>query len=102
MSLPALYAVPKPEPTISGPAIVRETVTAIAEAHGVTVGQILRKDKSDRISAIRFEVYAALRALRLSNGLPPSYPAIGRWMQRDHATIIHGVRVHAAKLAEAA
>jgi chromosomal replication initiator protein len=63
----------------------------VAAEHGVTVAEIIGPSRKPKIAYARFHAEAALRALTMANGAPPSYPMIGRWLGgRDHTTIIHG------------
>ena len=69
-------------------------IEAVSAESGVHVRDLLGPYRARRISAVRFDLMARLRALDW-NGRAPSYPMIGRWIGRDHSTVIHGVRRHA-------
>lgn len=66
-----------------------EVIDRVARKHGVSKSEILGRERTARISAVRHEAYAAVRD---STGM--SYPAIGRIFRRDHTTILHGIRKH--------
>ncbi len=62
-----------------------EMIDAIALEHHCTVKEILSKDKTAHVNRARRAVCVKLRELNMS------YPAIGRLMGRDHATVYEAV-----------
>lgn len=74
------------EPRISLGQILR----TVAMRHGVTVDAIIGKPRS--VAHIRQEVMWLARCMTHD-----SLPEIGRAMMRDHTTVVHGIRAHAAK-----
>lgn len=69
-------------------AAARAAVDAIARQYNVSPNQIFCKQKSQHISEVR---HACMWLIR--NRMRMTYPMIGRAMQRNHSTIIHGVSV---------
>lgn len=74
--------------------VLRETATD----HGVTVADILGKERKRTIAWARQD--AAFRLKRIawgsggwSNGTP-SFPQVGRWLGLDHTTVLHACRGH--------
>lgn len=63
-----------------------EVVAVVAAEHGVTVDEILSPSRYRHIVAARREVCTRLRAQGWS------YPAIGRALGRDHATVMYLVK----------
>lgn len=60
-------------------------LSGIARAAGVTPGEVLAEDRHPGRVAARRELYVALRALGWS------YPEIGRFVRRDHTTVIAAI-----------
>lgn len=109
---PMLLAAPKPHSkavasvrlprdiiSVSVPAAVdipmtpaQRIIRDICQKHGVTMGELLSARRARPLVAARHEAM-----YRLSKETSMSLPAIGRRMGgRDHTTVIHGVRKHAA------
>ena len=71
----------------------RTVVREVAEAHGITVDDLIGPRKTRRASMPRQEAM-----YRMRNETPLSYPEIGaRLGGRDHSSIIHGVKAHAKR-----
>lgn len=66
---------------------VERLVAEVAETHGVAVADILGRSRSAPFVAARHAVWARLR---VNHGW--SWPAIGREFDRDHTTVMYGVR----------
>ena len=68
----------------------------IAFWHGVSAAEIFAKHRGDaRVTRARADVMRRLRA----DGF--SLPQIGRWLHRDHTTVLHHIRnVNSAKVAK--
>jgi chromosomal replication initiation ATPase DnaA len=62
---------------------VKALIVAVAEAHGLTV-ELLRKHK--QLSGVRDEAVYVVR--RLFPGV--SYPMLGRYLGRDHSSLVDG------------
>lgn len=46
-----------------------------------------------RISRVRHSAMLRIRdEIVMRNGLPPSYPLMGRWFNRHHTSVLDGVR----------
>jgi chromosomal replication initiation ATPase DnaA len=97
-AMPALYAVKRPEPRMPAPERVRAVVADVAKAHGFTVGELLSHDRPQPLAAARFAAFAAVRALTMPAGSPPSLHQMGRWFGRDHSTVHNGLRRHAERV----
>lgn len=66
----------------------------VCEQHQVTRLEVLGQQRSRPLVAARHEAF-----YRLSKETTMSFPRIGRKMGgKDHSTVIHGVRMHEAKL----
>lgn len=73
-------------------------IAEVAQKHGVSYDELISDRRQKRMIAPRFEAY-----WRCARETPASYPQIGRaFGNRDHTTILHGVRRHEKRLAEAA
>jgi chromosomal replication initiation ATPase DnaA len=83
------------------PPTAADIALGVAEAHGLTLAQLRSATRRAAISRPRQAAMAALRAQRRSDGRPRfSYPWIARFFGlKHHATVIHGVRAHAARRA---
>lgn len=81
--------------------VVDEVVADVAARHGITPGELLGPRRLRHLIIPRQEAMYLLRAIKASDGLPKySLPAIGIALGgRDHTTVLHGVRAHAARLA---
>jgi len=91
MTAPAMKALPRARLEIRQHwrAILRE----VAEKHGCAIDQITGPRRSKGVSRARQE---AMYRMRMET--PLSYPAIGaRLGDRDHTTVIHGVKAHAKR-----
>lgn len=78
---------------------VRAVVDLVAERHGVKPAEILGRSRQRRIVHARQEAMYICRSIRREDGTPRyGYPEIGRRLGgRDHCTVWHGVRNHAAR-----
>lgn len=72
----------------------------VAQAHSTTVEAIRSPSRLRRHAYARQEACARLRRLSWCGDVP-SYPQIGRWLNRDHSTVIYGARQHEARRAGA-
>lgn len=78
------------------PEVVRDTLRAAAAAHGVTVEDLRGAGREQRIAYARQDAMARLRGLDVY-GRRPSLAQVGRWLNRDHSTVLHGIRAHEAR-----
>ncbi|MBI1682359.1 helix-turn-helix domain-containing protein [Caulobacter hibisci] len=70
---------------------------AVSGAYGVSVEELRGPKRQRRISLAR------QHAMWLMNGLPHlSLPMIGRFLNRDHTTVLFGIRAHERRVAEQA
>lgn len=72
---------------------MRQVIADVAEKHGVTVAQLQGSSRERSLSYARQE--AMYEARRITQ---KSLPLIGQYLNRDHTTILHGVRAHAARI----
>ena len=72
---------------------INATIKVVALRHDVDVEDIMVGDRTRPIVHARHEAMYILR-----NKFRLSYPRIGTIMGRDHSTVIHGVRAHAARI----
>jgi hypothetical protein len=77
-------------PGIGGRPRARAIVKQVALRYGHTVDDLIGPYRNVSIVAARCEAY-----YRIRTETTLSYPAIGAVMDRDHTTIMHGVRKHA-------
>ena len=77
----------------SSPQRVRRIVMEVCEKHNVSPTEICSEHRSQRIVVARMEA-----CYRLRKETTWSLPRIGKFLGgRDHTTILHGVRKHAAR-----
>ncbi len=68
-----------------------------ASKHGITLGALKSQQRTKDL------VHARQEAFWLAHKLTDkSYPTIGRYFGRDHATVMHGVKKHADRMKAAA
>jgi chromosomal replication initiator protein len=74
----------------------------VAKAHGLTVDDLKGASHRRHVAWPRQEAYARCYALRKHYGDRYSLPRIGKFFgNRDHTTVLWGVRAFAARQAEA-
>ena len=80
-------------PLLAGAPIgrTRDLVEPVLQRHMVTWKQVAGRDRKQAIVAARQECMWVL------NKAGMSLPMIGRFMRRDHTTVLHGVRKHESK-----
>ena len=81
----------------------RAILADVASARGVPVAQILSHRRTRRIAEARQEAWSRIYALRAggpSHTAVYSLPQIGGWFDRDHTTVLHGIRAHKKRMAE--
>jgi len=95
-------APPKPEPDeepdlrpplLAGAPLgrARGLLEPVLQRHMLTWRQVISKDRKQAIVSARQECMWVL------NKAGMSLPMIGRFMNRDHTTVLHGVRTHECK-----
>jgi chromosomal replication initiation ATPase DnaA len=71
-----------------------------AAENDVDLSVLLSRTRLSKITALRQELMWILRSVQ-RNGLPRyNWNQIGRFLDRDHGTIRHGVEVHEKRLSE--
>ena len=70
----------------------RKIVAEVAARHNVEVADIMGTSHAGHIAAARLEAYFRIKSELTSQ----SFPSIGKFFNRHHTTILHGVRVVAA------
>ena len=94
------YAEPEPEPDpeplqnlLAGAPLgrTRDLIAPVLQRHMLTWRQVISKDRKQAIVSARQECMWVL------NKAGMSLPMIGRFMNRDHTTVLHGVRTHECK-----
>lgn len=91
-----------PQPTLSElPSRVRLIIESVCERHGVHPRDFLNKQRRCRKTApCQFEICHILRSMNYGvKGKRPSFPQIGRWIGRDHSTVIHACKRYAEIIA---
>lgn len=71
--------------------IVKHITEGVAQRHGVTVDEILGRTLRYKVAHARHEAFYMVRQFDPDFY---SYPLIGAQFQRDHSTIIMGIRSH--------
>ena len=74
---------------------MRAIIESVAHIYRVTVKEILSKDRREHIVSARQLVAYVMR--ELGDGF--SYPEIGRFLHRDHSTVIHACNRVAMRVA---
>lgn len=65
-------------------------LTAVAIKHGLTLSEIMGKDRRHHVAHARQEAFWVLKQTYPEMSLP----AIGRMFGKDHTTVLHGIRQH--------
>jgi chromosomal replication initiation ATPase DnaA len=69
-------------------------IQQVCRAHGLPVPWVLGKSRVQRIVRARQEIMWKLNLLGLS------MPQIGKRLNRDHTTVLHGIRKHQKRIEE--
>lgn len=77
---------------ITGKATMREIACQVAERYDLTLADFKGSSSAYRIAHPRQEAMALIRTEGRF-----SYLQIGRFFNRDHTTVLHGVRAHSAR-----
>lgn len=80
-----------PCPQVALPTRVRMIVESVAERHGFHARDVLSASRRRAIFHARAETAFILRQMQWG-GKRPSFPQIGRWLNRDHASIMNAIR----------
>lgn len=91
---------PGPAPTMLRkilPSKVSEIIAATALDHRIPLRVIFSPSRTKQATQARHEMMWRLRRMPW-RGTIPSFPQIGRWLDRHHTTIIHGVRKHQERI----
>lgn len=78
------------------PQRVREILDRVAEEHGTTTEALTGHSHRKGLAVARYEAYSRIVAQIVINRQPPSLPQIGAWVNRDHTTVLYGLRRHAS------
>jgi chromosomal replication initiator protein len=94
----SLYPYVKP-PAVTMQSLLRET----AADHGLTAPDLMADTRKRFIAHARQDFMWRARQIRTRTGEHRySFPMIGRFLGgMDHTTVVHGVRAHSKRLAEA-
>ena len=82
-------------PQQSIPPRVLAILSEVQRERGVK-GDMLGRDGPQPLRLARMEAWCRIRQEIVIGGRPPSYPQIGRWVGRDHTTVISACRKMAA------
>ncbi len=74
---------------------VKQIIEQVATRYRVSFEQVVGRSHARQVTAARHEVF-----WRLHHELGMSFSAIGRKLDRDHSTILHGVAKHQDKRGE--
>ena len=72
--------------SVASPDRFRALVAGVCAAHGIEMSTVISKTRRQRIVRVRQEI--AYHAIRFGWG----YAQVGRWMAKDHSTVIHSAR----------
>ena len=75
--------------------LIADIAASVANRHWVSEADLTGADRSREVARARQECYA----LAIAAGR--STPAIGRYFNRDHSTVIYGARAYRARLTKA-
>lgn len=84
------------------PARARAVAEEEAAKAGIGVDRLFGPYADRVTSHARFRAFYRLRQMVAADGLPFSTPRIGSWFNRDHSTVIHGLRRAEKLMAEEA
>lgn len=73
------------------PERVRFVIESVCERYSVPTRVLMGRDRHSKTNDCRRECYVILRRMNWRGGRP-SLPQIGRWMGRDHTSVLHGLR----------
>lgn len=80
---------------------VRQILQDVSRRRGVSVEQITGPSRLTEVAAARHEVMYLARCedvrRKLEGEVRLSTPHIGRFTNRDHSTVLHGAKQHAAR-----
>ena len=75
--------------------LIGEVFAEVAKRHGLTVADLVGPSRLRQFAWPRQE---AFYLAKMQTGA--SFPEIGRFARRDHTTVIHGVKAHAARIGD--
>jgi len=91
------YTGPKPGP--KGRDLVRSIAREMAVKHGLEPRVILGRDRDNTTVMARQELAWRLSRIVGADGRRRfSLPQIGRYLDRDHSTILHAIRAHEKRM----
>lgn len=73
---------------------MREILVEVSREYQIAISDILSNRRNKEVAIARQAVM-----YRCKTETPNSYPAIGRFLHKDHTSVLHGVRKHAARIA---
>lgn len=96
------YVKPKPADPVEFfetiPKPVRKIISRTAELCGIPETEIVGPNRNKLVTIARQHVMYELRRIKGSGGGPLySFLEIGRFLNRDHTTVMHGVDAHASR-----
>ena len=83
------------------PPVARDILEAVARANGLTAADLVGRSTRRAVAAPRAEVILRMRNEVTVLGRPPSLPQIGRWMNRDHTTVLYAIAKLESAMADA-
>lgn len=92
------FEIPKPRDFLLAPGRpIHAIIMEVAEKHGLTYSEMVSARRQKHLVLARHEAY-----WRCKRECTASYPQIGRaFGDRDHGTIMHGVKQHEKRIADA-
>lgn len=81
------------------PERIRAIIDRVATEHRVQPVDLVGPSATRKTSRARWAAYACIVDTVTIAGSPPSLPQIGRWFNRDHTTVLYGLRRHCSDLA---
>lgn len=75
-----------------------DIVNEVAAEYGVTAAEIMGRSRRVKVIYARRHAIYRIRNEVVIDGRSASWPRIGRWLGRDHTTIIYAYRNHGKKM----
>lgn len=85
---------------MSLPGTMRALAGEVCATHKITLAELTGHSTAQRLVQVRHEFMWKARAMTREDGRPRfSFPQIGRFLGRDHTSVIHGMRRYAERQA---
>ena len=85
----ARASLPPSKAVVTKKMLIEREIQRIANKHGVTIDEIMGDGRTRRVAYARQEIY-----FELYTHFELSFPRIGKIMNKDHSTVLYGVKEH--------